>query len=139
MFCGVTGNRSVGGRWQHRKQLGPSPLGGRFRKASVLFGITPKQLTPFPFQIRALMAVGRMELRNPVRRTVMGPERDNARQRRKVPSGIEKRPNSRLKPARLIGVQPMPGIGQLGEACFGKKLLDNRAMLPCDIIAVSPA
>jgi hypothetical protein len=28
VFCGVTGNRSVSGRWQRRKHAGQSPLGG---------------------------------------------------------------------------------------------------------------
>ena len=47
--CGVTGNRSVSGRWQHRKQAGPSPLGGSSgrRQSCEGFGLNTWRLFPF--------------------------------------------------------------------------------------------
>jgi len=49
VICGVTGNRSVSGRWQHRKQAGPSPLGGSSGRRQSSWEFTPTHLAPFLF------------------------------------------------------------------------------------------
>ena len=54
--CGVTGNRSVGGRWQHRKQAGPSPLGGSSGRRQSCEGSLPSTWRLFHFILKGFSA-----------------------------------------------------------------------------------